>query len=403
MSQRAAAVANETTACGDFQPLSSVGLCISCSDRRVARPGYLCVNHSVQRCPIGHYCPYSEQRASYDTALLCPEGSICMPGFVEPKQCGHRNWVKCIKGAHHIYPGVGLLAVLCGMISVAMTLCCLLNYRRNAQLKASARVRDGHRPMAEILARSAISGTQSSRLQSEQQDALGHAFKAFTAPVHFMFNDVGMKLKSNGKVILEGVTGYYPPASLVALMGPVLRSPPFPPPFRPALSCGSAAQLCLFPHDSPTTGTARCTALRARWRRQAQWRRQDHLHERAAGQGRLRPRQRRGFSLPPPYPFPSPSATNEAPAHAHGTIAPRAPPSHPEWICITQRGTNSSGCACPCPRAHSVCGCSRGRPFPMQVTINGVEDGLTKASNVVGFVPQVRSNALLFCVLKAYG
>ena len=82
---------------------------------------------------------------------------------------------------------------------------------------------------------------------------------------------------------------------------------------------------------------------------------------------------------------------------AHGTIAPRTPLSHPEWICITQRGTNSSGCACPCPRAHSVCGCSRGRPFPMQVTINGVEDGLTKASNVVGFVPQVRSNALLFC------
>lgn len=45
-------------------------------------------------------------------------------------------------------------------------------------------------------------------------------FKSFCPPVEVEFTDMGMKLKKGGKCILSGVTGHFPPGSLVALMGP---------------------------------------------------------------------------------------------------------------------------------------------------------------------------------------
>ena len=74
--------------------------------------------------------------------------------------------------------------------------------------------------------------------------ALGEKFQGEEAgcpPLEIRFENVSMTLKSSGATVLSEVSGYFPAASLVALMGPSgggkSESAPFlstPPPRRPA-------------------------------------------------------------------------------------------------------------------------------------------------------------------------
>lgn len=180
-----------------FKKTQVVGTCAPCSS--IASPGYVCKDSVSRLCSAGFYCPFDPDTKSYDKEVPCPAGSVCMLGFVEPVQC--RAMVTCDAGAEKIMVGTMfiLLLVLTGFMACSIGAC--LQYRKTRQIKQSAALRDNF----------------------EQEDGvvLGQGFQMYTSPVTVEFSDVGMRLKAKGKKqILSGVTGYFPPGSLVALMGP---------------------------------------------------------------------------------------------------------------------------------------------------------------------------------------
>lgn len=189
-----------------FKSAYSVGACAPCSS--AAQAGFVCKDKAVALCALGHYCPWNATSLSYNEEIECPSGSMCMPGFIAPFPC--RALVTCQAGATRIKVGPGALI---GLFFVAFLVCGLGGCVRFFQVRAikqSAALRNQIAP----------SHVQSPLAGSVANQGLGHDLKSYTSPVTVEFQNVGMKLKSNGKEILAGVTGYYPPGSLVALMGP---------------------------------------------------------------------------------------------------------------------------------------------------------------------------------------
>jgi ABC-type multidrug transport system ATPase subunit len=56
--------------------------------------------------------------------------------------------------------------------------------------------------------------------QIAKDHTIGEEFKKYCPAVQITFKDVGMKLRTNDREILSGVTGHFPAGSLIALMGP---------------------------------------------------------------------------------------------------------------------------------------------------------------------------------------
>lgn len=182
-----------------FVPTVSTGVCRSCSTVvPESRPGYICEGGEVYLCPAGHYCPYNDTAKTYNTMIECKDGTICMPGFTAPITCSAT--ARCEAGATNRGTAAGGFIVSAVVITMGACLACALQRRSTRLLEASFKNRDEFK---------AVPGQQ-----------LGAGMSEIGNPVTITFKNVGMTLKGNGAQILKGVTGYYPPGSLVALMGP---------------------------------------------------------------------------------------------------------------------------------------------------------------------------------------
>ena len=77
--------------------------------------------------------------------------------------------------------------------------------------------------MVENVLKSLVSGlplTSPSRLDdAELQGTRFQGFRTVSNPVAIVFDSLGLKL-TNGKVVLQGVTGLFQQAHLIAIMGP---------------------------------------------------------------------------------------------------------------------------------------------------------------------------------------
>ena len=62
------------------------------------------------------------------------------------------------------------------------------------------------------------SATLRDTFKAVRGEQLGAGLPLRNSPVVLQFKNVSMKLKSNGAEIVKGVSGYFPPGSLVALM-----------------------------------------------------------------------------------------------------------------------------------------------------------------------------------------
>jgi len=194
-----------------FQELVHVGVCISCN-KGMLTPGFTCQEGRLKRCPAGHYCPFADspspsslalvssnvgQRKGTQQIIQCPEGTICYEGFTEPLKCSN-FWVSCPAGARELtsaFRGRAVLSVLLFGSLLAFVLW---------------RLRPGFLAAGKLDGRGKFAGSQDSC----------DDFKCGYKPVDIVFEDVGLELKSSGKRVLQGITGRFPPASLVALMGP---------------------------------------------------------------------------------------------------------------------------------------------------------------------------------------
>lgn len=174
--------------------LANLGTCVSCtSDAVTAKgPGYFCTGNEVKLCPVGFYCP------DYITKLECPEGQWCKAGFVEPIDCS--PMVTCAAGAEQIQVGPGFLLMFIFMIALFCTCSCCLACRRHC---AEVKMKEAAR-----------------RINDTEEIDLGTQMKMDVPKLEIEFKNLSMHLKSNGKCVLDRVTGKFPPESLVALMGP---------------------------------------------------------------------------------------------------------------------------------------------------------------------------------------
>jgi ABC-type multidrug transport system ATPase subunit len=177
---------------------TKLGYCVPCNAPVNVRPGFVCENNTISFCPAGFFCPFNESTGSFNRAIKCREGFMCAPGFIEEIPCAPNR--HCPAGAtRKETSAVGIfLATLAAVFCIS--LCCCVLRRRRINLTASFKLRDEY--------------------VAEADRQLGRGLSECKSPVSIEFKNVGMKLKSNGREILRGVSGYFPPASLVALMGP---------------------------------------------------------------------------------------------------------------------------------------------------------------------------------------
>ncbi len=175
------------------------GICKSCADLVPAtRTGYVCKDGKINLCPAGHFCPYNETAKTYNSIIQCEEGTVCLPGFTSPVTCS--PFSTCAPGAttRGTATGALVLSFVLGMLGICLG--CALQRRQARSLAASFHLRD--------------------QFKEERGRQLGSGMPNCTNSVSIKFKNVGMTLKSNGTEILKGISGYYPPGSLVALMGP---------------------------------------------------------------------------------------------------------------------------------------------------------------------------------------
>ena len=194
-----------------FVETSLAGVCTPCVPGVLLQQGYFCEDGISQICPAGYYCPY--QTGSLKT--ICPEGSYCVQGLSDPISCG--AIYRCPEGSSVTKPGVGaivIVVIVALSIFVAMWVVGRIRKLRSKKgNKAAVRHKDVSRAYGLLV--QAVTGTASAGPMQGFNEKI-----RYTAPVSIEFANLGMKLKSNGQVVLEGVTGEFPPGSLVALMGP---------------------------------------------------------------------------------------------------------------------------------------------------------------------------------------
>jgi ABC-type multidrug transport system ATPase subunit len=177
----------------------------------VGLEGYYCANGVSTICPAGYYCPYEAGA----TPIICPEGYICRDGFSEPMACSKLS--VCKEGATSKTAGAGAIVILVAMIAVTFLAIWLVRILKNKRAKLSRGAAQKHRDLARAFGDviQSVAGVASA---SGPMQGFNEKIR-YTSPVSIAFNNLGMKLKTNGAVVLEGVTGEFPPGSLVAVMG----------------------------------------------------------------------------------------------------------------------------------------------------------------------------------------
>ena len=196
-----------------FVPNSNIGQCQTCTPSTIVQEGYYCANGVVTICPAGFYCPF----LSGAVPVICPEGYICREGFSQPFECSKLS--KCAEGATSKTPGPGAILVLIAVLLLTFGAIGLVRVHRRKRARASTDAAQKHKDVARAYADiiQSVSGMAPGSASTPMQ-GFNEKIK-YSNPVSIEFKNLGMTLKGNGAVVLEGVTGEFPQGSLVAVMG----------------------------------------------------------------------------------------------------------------------------------------------------------------------------------------
>ena len=183
------------------------GTCIACD----APIGFHCCDGVATVCPAGFYCPNTPSAVPVE----CPEGYICQGGFAEPMKCNSLS--SCPAGSSTGSPGTGAILLLVSLV-VVLALCVWIARKiRIIRLNRATAGAQKHYEVKLLFSQLVFAVTGLS-VATEPFQGLNEKIR-YTSPVSIFFDNLGMKLKSNGTVVLDGVSGEFPPGSLVAVMG----------------------------------------------------------------------------------------------------------------------------------------------------------------------------------------
>jgi ABC-type multidrug transport system ATPase subunit len=183
------------------------GTCVPCD----APAGYYCDEGVVTLCPAGYYCPDTLSAVPIE----CPEDYVCQAGFTEPVKCTPLS--RCPEGSSVRKPGAGAIVILVAMLLVLALVVWIVRKMRARRLKKSSSAAQKHKEAKRAFGELVL-GVTGKAIASEPLQGFNEKIR-YTSPVSIAFKDLGMTLKTNGAVVLEGVTGEFPAGSLVAVMG----------------------------------------------------------------------------------------------------------------------------------------------------------------------------------------
>ena len=194
-----------------FLPTNPIGSCFNCKPIASFPTGFYCVNGSIALCPAGSFCP--NVTATYPHQ--CPEGFLCRDGYAAPVECDSLS--SCPAGSGSKLPGVGFLGILVAMIITTIAALWLISFYRKRRSRIA--VSDSERrKQVSIAFAEVVQSITGSPLESETLLGFNEKIR-YSSAVSIEFNNLGLKLKSSGELVLDGVTGEFPAGSLVAVMG----------------------------------------------------------------------------------------------------------------------------------------------------------------------------------------
>lgn len=176
---------------------------------RQGGPGWYVAENKLITCPAGYYCPLNLTSGYYDHAVPCLSSwnQFCAENMIQPKTCS--GFFNC-QGAK-IRAGPGGIPLFVSLIVLSIVFMIVQCWRSQQMRKRAMLLSALHRD-----------DDVASHFGDEVKNATCGSVRAIL-PASIEFEGVGLRLRGAKKStppILEGVTGYFPPRSLVALMGP---------------------------------------------------------------------------------------------------------------------------------------------------------------------------------------
>jgi len=195
-----------------FNQETLLGTCTSCGPTTSIQEGYYCDNGVSTICPAGSYCPLGSAAGPIE----CPEDYYCQQGFSEPVECG--RLFRCPVGSEARHPGLGAALIIVFVVLATIGIVYILRFSSKRRLKKSAAAAQRHREVKAAYSdfMQVVTGEPTSSVGPMQ--GFNEKIK-YTSSVSIQFENLGMTIKTNGSVVLDGVTGEFPPGSLVACMG----------------------------------------------------------------------------------------------------------------------------------------------------------------------------------------
>lgn len=196
--------------------------------------GFFCPENMSQPvyCCEGYYCPADSNY--YDVAdenglgawgnriKICPEGSYCMNGQVDPFDCNALS--TCPEGSSKANKGgtIALLVALTVLIYIAFLIRYAIQKRkREIQDKLITQEVTGENnlgPTVDNRDNAMQSLEVASGVVMGDKNDLREILTENHSPFHIKFENLGLKLKS-GMRIMEGVYGEFKPGRMCAVMG----------------------------------------------------------------------------------------------------------------------------------------------------------------------------------------
>eukprot|EP00798_Chlamydomonas_sp_ICE-L_P004549 gene4549-14728_t len=177
---------------------------------------------STAKCPSGYYCP------DVASQIICPSGYYCKGQDIEPEKCAPLT--SCPEGTGK--PNFSWLAfVIAGVIIICLPLIYwLLKWLDpSSRVAKHATMEAASRPPLKKSVPFAITNNlkranQSRKLNLDCVDnpvVLKYSgFGLVKTKIEMSFESLGLRLKKQQVSILAGVSGYFPPGRLNAVMGP---------------------------------------------------------------------------------------------------------------------------------------------------------------------------------------
>ncbi len=196
------------------------------SEEHECPPGYYCSSLDVKvpcnssqycpsgsfvaaLCPAGFYCPNSS------IEIPCPRGYYCKAGSIQPSRCQWFNILNQCPGQteqDRTYLSAFVINACLAFAFLLMYGCLLLYYKMTRKKEEKRRESDKEQMQIVPSVRDFPSLQQQSTAINENE------FSKFK--VNLRFENLGLKLRTNGKLVLQNICGEFPAGTVTCVMGP---------------------------------------------------------------------------------------------------------------------------------------------------------------------------------------